>query len=215
MQSSHERVYVAGDLGGIAEASTAMEEGRIAGIAAASSLGLPTGESSLGEARERLALLSREVPTTFPRQPPPRQRRRSPLGVIECDQPIPCNPCEAACRQGAIRIGPDPMRPPVVDPDRCTGCLRCLRECPGMAIFVVDEGAGDGEATVAMPWEFLPLPKVGERGQGLDRSGRRVCPARVVNVRPFRRRGDTAIVTVAVPMQHARRARGFRGRSSG
>jgi len=221
MRSSHERVYLAGDLGGIAEASTAMEEGRIAGIAAASSVDLPDppplsrGERGGGvrQARQRLALLRREVPSIFPRQPRSRRARRGPLAIIECDQPIPCDPCETACRRGAICLGPDPMQPPAVDPGRCTGCLRCIRDCPGMAIFVVDEDAGNAEATIAVPWEFLPLPEAGDQGQGLDRSGRRICPARVVNVRPFRHRGDTAIVTFAVPARHARRARGFRGLS--
>ena len=39
MRSSREGVYVAGDLAGIEEASTAMEEGRLAGLHAAYSMG--------------------------------------------------------------------------------------------------------------------------------------------------------------------------------
>ena len=39
MQTTLEGVYVAGDITGVEEASTAMEEGRIAGISAAVSLG--------------------------------------------------------------------------------------------------------------------------------------------------------------------------------
>ncbi len=215
MRTSDDRVYVAGDLAGIAEASTAMEEGRIAGRAAAASLGYGSGDEAegiIGEARERLTLLSREISPVPVSGSRVRRLRPAdgPTAVIECPQPIPCDPCERLCRQGAIRIGPDPMTPPAIDPAKCNGCLRCVRGCPGMAIFVVNRDAGNGEATVALPWEFLPLPHVGDEGRGLDRAGRSICPGRVTKVFPFRRPGDTAIVVVAVPLHYANRVRGFR-----
>jgi thioredoxin reductase len=49
METTVPGIYVAGDLAGIEEASTAMEEGKLAGIAAAEALGRLTME----EARER------------------------------------------------------------------------------------------------------------------------------------------------------------------
>jgi len=60
MQTSLPRLYVAGDIAGIEEASTAMEEGRLAGLAAAEALGyLPADEAAQykEEVRERLAAL--------------------------------------------------------------------------------------------------------------------------------------------------------------
>jgi len=60
MQSSVHGLYVAGDLAGVEEASTAMEEGRLAGIAVAESLGQlrPKTASDLkSQARQRLAAL--------------------------------------------------------------------------------------------------------------------------------------------------------------
>jgi thioredoxin reductase len=60
MESSMRGVYVAGDVSGIEEASSAMEEGRLAGIAAAVSLGridAKRGEVLMEEARERLRSL--------------------------------------------------------------------------------------------------------------------------------------------------------------
>jgi len=220
MRTSDDRVYIAGDLAGIAEASTAMEEGRIAGRAAAASLGYGSADETqriIGEARERLSLLSGEVsPMPFSALSNgalPVRHPDGPTAAIECPQPIPCDPCERLCLQGAIRIGPDPMAPPGIDAAKCNGCLRCVRGCPGMAVFVVNHKAGNGEATVALPWEFLPLPRVGEEGRGLDRAGRSVCSARVVKVLPFRYPGDTAIVVVAVPLQYANRVRSFRARA--
>ena len=60
LETSLPGVYVAGDLAGIEEASTAMEEGRLAGLTAAEALGhLSPKEASAkkGEVRERLAAL--------------------------------------------------------------------------------------------------------------------------------------------------------------
>ena len=60
MQCNLPGIYVAGDLAGIEEASTAMEEGRLAGLAAAESLGyLPPeeGRKRKEELRNRLAAL--------------------------------------------------------------------------------------------------------------------------------------------------------------
>ncbi len=59
MQTSLPGMYIAGDIAGIEEASTAMEEGRLAGLAAAGSLGyLPEdGESKKAEVRRRMDAL--------------------------------------------------------------------------------------------------------------------------------------------------------------
>lgn len=53
MEASQKGIYVAGDLTGIEEASTAMEEGRLAGLAAAYSLG-HMGEDEFNEAKHKV-----------------------------------------------------------------------------------------------------------------------------------------------------------------
>lgn len=57
MRSSINSIYLAGDVSGVEEASTAMEEGRIAGLSAAYSL----GTLDRGRYEERLGQLSRNV----------------------------------------------------------------------------------------------------------------------------------------------------------
>jgi NADPH-dependent 2,4-dienoyl-CoA reductase/sulfur reductase-like enzyme len=60
MQTTLPGLYVAGDLAGIEEASTAMEEGRLAGLAAAEALGHVSseeGKTKRTEIQERLAAL--------------------------------------------------------------------------------------------------------------------------------------------------------------
>jgi len=60
MESSKKDLYIAGDLTGVEEASTALEEGRLAGLAVAESLGYLKGEEIFKrkkEVRERLVAL--------------------------------------------------------------------------------------------------------------------------------------------------------------
>jgi Fe-S-cluster-containing hydrogenase component 2 len=147
--------------------------------------------------------------------PPPERLKRGPVAVIECVQEIPCNPCEKACPFGAIEVGPDITRLPRLDLDKCRGCGLCLSKCPGLAIFLLD-ASGDGpEALVMMPYEYLPLPAVGDIVDGVDRTGRFVVKARVVKVDTGAGREGTAITTLAVAKEHMHEVRSFRIPSPG
>lgn len=55
--------------------------------------------------------------------------------VVECKQNIPCNPCEAACPHHAITIGEPITNLPVVDPEKCIGCLVCVWHNAGTGMF--------------------------------------------------------------------------------
>ena len=59
LRTSHPDIWIAGDAAGIEEASSAMVEGRIAGLAAAQSLGFKADEGKFDEYHERLAALRR------------------------------------------------------------------------------------------------------------------------------------------------------------
>lgn len=59
METTLRHVYVAGDIAGVEEASTALEEGVIAGLAAASAVGRSVPVSEFEAAQERLAALRR------------------------------------------------------------------------------------------------------------------------------------------------------------
>ncbi len=152
---------------------------------------------------EQTGVLSREELAKLPGMPSEERMRRGPVVVIECGQEIPCNPCEALCRQGAISVGDPITNLPVLDEDKCTGCGLCIAGCPGQAIFVVDMTYSEQEATVAMPYEFLPLPEKGQVVEGLDREGRAICSGRVVKVVNPKAFDRTPVVTVAVPQDCA------------
>ena len=130
--------------------------------------------------------------------------------VIECTQNIPCNPCQDACKFGCIKVGRTITHLPEVDETaKCVGCGMCVASCPGQAIFLVNEDAGDGWATVTMPYELLPLPQKGERGVALGRSGAPVCEAEVVECRTSPAFDQTRLLTIRVPKDAAMKARFF------
>ena len=90
------------------------------------------------------------------------------VAILECVQEIPCNPCVDSCPVNAISMK-DINAPPVIDFDKCIGCRKCVGLCPGLAIFVVK--VKDGKSLITLPYEFLPVPKAGDKVKALDREG--------------------------------------------
>jgi Fe-S-cluster-containing hydrogenase component 2 len=164
---------------------------------------------------EQSGVLSAEELAKLPGMPSEERVLRGPVVVIECGQEIPCNPCEGLCRQGAIAVGDPITNLPVLDADKCTGCGLCIAGCPGQAIFVVDMTYSEAEATVAMPYEFLPLPQKGQAVEGLDREGQLICSGRVVKVLNPKGFDRTPVVTVAVPQGCAMSVRNIAWRKQG
>lgn len=155
-------------------------------------------------------VLSKDELARLPGMPSKDRLRRGPVAVIECAQEIPCNPCETACKQGAIRVGDPITSLPVLDERRCTGCGLCIAKCPGQAIFVVNLTYSQDSASVMLPYEFLPLPAKGDEVEALDREGSRVCTARVLKVLQSKASDRTPVVTVAIPRDCAMNVRNIR-----
>ena len=131
--------------------------------------------------------------------------------VIECTQNIPCNPCQDACKFGCIRVGENITRLPVVDEEKkCTGCGMCVASCSGQAIFLVDETYENGFASVTFPYEFLPIPSVGDKGIALNRKGESVCKAEIINIKRSSVMDKTAVVTMKVPLEFVNSARFYK-----
>ena len=236
-------IFVAGDVAGIEEASSAMIEGRMAGIRAAAYLGyLEKSESENGidqldhalsglrqgmfapanrgknitETEEGIPISENLLTHGFVADDeierfPGTSHKIGIHPVMECTQNIPCNPCQDACSRHCIRIGDKITALPSVNPDSdCIGCGLCVASCSGQAIFLVDENAEEGFATVMLPYEFLPLPAKGEKGTALGRNGQAVCDAEVVEIRTAPAFDRTSLLTIKVPSAYAMKARFYR-----
>jgi glycine/D-amino acid oxidase-like deaminating enzyme/Fe-S-cluster-containing hydrogenase component 2/thioredoxin reductase/bacterioferritin-associated ferredoxin len=66
---------------------------------------------------------------------------------IDCLYGFACNPCQFACPHGAI-IKSSTSTVPQIDFNKCIGCMDCVYQCPGLAIFGYN---------LKKDWLFLPI----------------------------------------------------------
>jgi Fe-S-cluster-containing hydrogenase component 2 len=123
---------------------------------------------------------------------PTKKQLEKGVAFLECVQEIPCNPCVESCPVHAISMK-DINAPPVNDFEKCTGCTKCVGVCPGLAIFVVK--IKENIAWITLPYEFVPVPKVGDIVQALDRAGDVRSKAIVKKVV---KQGKTMVITIEV-----------------
>jgi len=135
---------------------------------------------------------------------PSKRQLEKGVAILECIQEIPCNPCVDSCPVKAISMK-DINAPPINDFDKCIGCTKCVGICPGLAIFVVK--IKDGKALITLPYEFLPVPNVGDKVNALDRTGNVKGKALVKKVL---KTGKTSVVTIEVDEKLAMDIRNIR-----
>ena len=154
-------------------------------------------------------ILTAEELRGLPGIPSEKRAAEGTVAVIECAEEFPCDPCESSCVHGAIIVGRPITNLPHLKEDLCIGCGECIVECPGLAIFMMDLIYSENEATVSIPYEFLPLPRVGEKVEAVDRSGTVITTGRVIDVKNLPSQDRTAVVTIAVPKEFGWDVRGL------
>ena len=65
---------------------------------------------------------------------PSRERMEKPFVIVDCLHGFACNPCVFACRYGAI-TKTSTSDAVDIDHEKCVGCMECIYQCPGLAIF--------------------------------------------------------------------------------
>ncbi len=227
MRATAEGFFVAGDVSGIEEATTAMIEGRIAGLSVVRDLKGSTDENKVSRLKKELVgfrngptsarvreglqklgfdVSSGESRTGNPNNPQKYRGKLRP--IIECFEAIPCNPCETSCPTGAIVVGGNINDVPVIDYDKCNGCGICMTKCPGLAIFMLQELPDEDSALIGIPYEFIPLPSKGDQVHLLGRQGEMLAEGTVQRV--FRSPHKTNSVYVKTPLELADKVRSIR-----
>ncbi len=202
-------VYAAGDASEIAEASSAMFNGKIAGLEIAAALG--AGDAAIPESwRAKAEVLKSHPGPTHEQEFPAGES--SVMPVIHCLQEIPCNPCITVCPLESIRIEGDPLMglPAFVGgEDGCSGCLKCVTICPGLAITLADFRKDPEFPEVTVPYEVSNFPvKRGDMLRTVDIDGN------VLGVMPVtavlnNKKSRTQLIRIRVPKQVAKRVVSF------
>ncbi|MGE0090408.1 MAG: FAD-dependent oxidoreductase [Bacteroidales bacterium] len=89
-----------------------------------------------------------------PYLPSEERRKAKPFVQIDCLYGFACNPCTFACPHGAITKN-STSTVPQIDFTKCIGCMDCVYQCPGLAIFGYN---------YLKDWLFLPIEYEAKEG---------------------------------------------------
>lgn len=98
---------------------------------------------------------------------PEGDRKEKPFVLIDCLYGFACNPCQFACPHGAI-LKSSSSTVPQIDFEKCIGCMKCVYQCPGLAIFGYN---------LKKNWLFLPIEYHTEEGKEVflvDNNGKKL-----------------------------------------
>ena len=185
-------VYSAGDAEAIAEASSAMFNGKIAGLKLAKKMGAEVDDipDSWYEKAEILKAHPGKV-----REEANPQERTGIYPVIHCNQEIPCNPCSTICPTNSIHLAGDPIMGLPNYEGRCIGCGKCVAICPGLAISLVDYRKDAEHPIVTLPYEVSNYPvQAGDKVQCNDIDGNILGECEVVSILDVKNNNSTQLV---------------------
>ncbi|MCG8615561.1 MAG: FAD-dependent oxidoreductase [Desulfobacterales bacterium] len=200
-------VFSAGDASEIAEASSAMFNGKISGLDIVKHF-KPDTEDIPAAWYEKAEILKSH--------PGPDQDIRTPgmvegiFPVVHCKQEIPCNPCSTVCPEGSINMDGDPIKGRPVFEGKCKGCMKCLAICPGLAITLVDYRKDPENPVVFLPYEIgnVDVAK-GDTIACVDVNGNPLGESTVLGARPTKDSNNTWIVRTRVPAEVAKKVVAF------
>jgi len=200
-------VFSAGDAAQIAEASSAMFNGKISGLDIVKHFS-PTAKEIPKSWYEKADILKSH--------PGPVEEIHTPaletgiFPIIHCKQEIPCNPCSTVCPEGSIRMDGDPIKGRPMFEGKCKGCMKCLAICPGLAITLADYRKDPKNPVVFLPYEIANIAvQKGDTIACVDVDGNALGSYTVLGARPTKDSNNTWIVRVQVPAEVAKKVVAF------
>ena len=110
-----------------------------------------------------------------PYMPTPERQKEKPFVIIDCLYGFACNPCAFSCPHGAITKS-STSTVPYIDFDKCIGCMKCVYQCPGLAIFGYN---------LKKDWLFLPIEYEAEENSEVflvDNNGNKIGEGVIVKI---------------------------------
>ncbi len=201
-------VYAAGDALEIAEASSAMFNGKIAGLTIVRDCGHAEAGAVPSEWYAKAEVLKAHPGAIKGYQHGLPEEGVFP--VIHCLQEIPCNPCTTVCPTNSIHTEDGGLMAVPLYTGSCIGCNKCLLICPGLAITLVDFRKDANHPTVTIPYEVFNYPvKTGDELELVDIGGADLGRYPVTAVLEMKER-HTQLVKTSVPRAIAKQVASFR-----
>ncbi len=198
------RCFGAGDAIRIGEGTSAVLRGRQAAFDVLHELGVNFNyDEYLALSKEYID--SQQHPVRVipePAVPTPERMKEKGFVLIDCLYGFACNPCAFACPHGAITKS-STSTVPVIDFDRCIGCMDCVYQCPGLAIFGYN---------IKKEWLFLPIEyEVAEKSACylVDNAGRKLGEGVVEKI--LRKPNKTNIARILSLTVHGEELTNIRG----
>lgn len=143
--------YGVGDAVRIGEGTTAVLRGKQCAFQIMDELGVRYNyEEYLKVSREYIDSQQHPVKVLAQAAIPSAERAaEKPFVVANCLYGFACNPCTFACKHGAISKLTTSTTP-IIDYTKCMGCMECVYQCPGLAIF----GYNQSKEQVFLPVEY-------------------------------------------------------------
>ncbi len=200
-------VFSAGDAAEIAEASSAMFNGKIAGLKIVRHFNPDANKIPAAWYEKADILKSHPGPV---QELMAMAREEGIFPVIHCKQEIPCNPCSTVCPEGSIKMQGDPVKGRPLFDGNCQGCMKCLSICPGLAITLVDYRKDKNNPIVFLPYEISNIEvKKGDRVSLVDVDGNPLGIYPVLGAKATKESDRTQVVRVRLPKDMAKKAVAF------
>ena len=231
-ESADIKIFSAGDADKIAEASSAMFNGKIAGLKIvqhfkpdtknipeswyekAQILQSPPGPvitDSIATAPIKTeSIITKSNIISSVKKIEISKNREEIFPVIHCRQEIPCNPCSTVCPENSIEMQGDPIKGLPKFRGKCKGCLKCLTICPGLAITIVDSRKDRLNPVVFIPYEISNIKiKKGDDIALVDIDGNHLCISKVLGAKATKHSDKTWVIRVQIPENFAQKVVSF------